>query len=94
MNQNGCFDYYFLSAGSPSTSTPSTSTTSCVDGDVSFQQATSRTYINSKGLSVNNMSLLLTACVGGIFGGVCRRGFDDVDAKFACRNLNFGLPGA
>ena len=80
--------------GIPSTSTPSTSTTLCVDGDVSFQLATSRTFVSSEGLYINNVSLLLTACVGGIFGGVCSRGFDDVDAKVACRNLNFGLPGA
>ena len=80
--------------GTPSTSTPSTSTASCVDGDVSFQQTTSRTFISSEGLYVNNVSLLLTTCVGGIFGGVCRRGFDDVDAEVACRNLNFGSSGA
>ena len=67
---------------------------SCVDGDVSFQQATSRTFISSDGLYINNVTLLLTTCVGGIFGGVCHRGFDDVDAEVACRNLNFGSPGA
>ena len=64
-----------------------------MDGDVSFQQPTSRTFISDEELHVN-VSLLLTACVGGIFGGVCRRGFDDVDAEVGCRNLNFGLPGA
>ena len=75
-------------------STPSTSMASCVDGDFSFQQATTRTFISSEGFYVSNVSLLLTTCVGGIFGGVCRRGFDDVDAEVACRNLYFGLPGA
>ena len=65
-----------------------------MDGDVSFQQATSRTFISDEELNINNVSLLLTACVGGIFGGVCRRGFDDVDAEVACRNLNLELPGA
>ena len=78
--------------GSPSSSTPSTSTASCVDGDVSVQQFTIGTFISSEGLYVGNVSLLLTTCVGGIFAGVCRRGFDDVDAEVACRNL--GLPGA
>ena len=97
--------YFYRLDNLPSTSTSSTpsfatpfsttptSTTSCVDGDVSFQQATSRTFISSEGLYVNNVSLLLTACVGGIFGGVCRRGFDDVDAEVACRFLNLGVPG-
>ena len=75
-------------------STPSTSTVSCVDGDFSFQQATTRTFISSEGFYVSNVSLLLTTCVGRIFGGVCRRRFDDVDAEVACRNLYFGLPGA
>ena len=78
----------------PSSSTPSTSIASCADGNFSFQQATTRTFISSEGFYVNNVTLLLTTCVGGIFGGVCHRGFDDVDAEVACRNLYFGLPGA
>ena len=61
-----------------------------MDGDVSFQQATLRTFME---LNIN-VSLLLTVCVGGIFGGVCRRGFDDVDAEVACQNLNLRFPGA
>ena len=47
------------------------------------------TLISAEGDYLTNTSLLLTVCVGGSFGGVCRRGFEDGDAEFACRFLGY-----
>ncbi len=47
------------------------------------------TFITAEGNLVSNTSLLLTACAGGSFGGICRRNFDDVDAALACTLLGY-----
>ncbi len=48
-----------------------------------------QTFINGEGDFISNASLLLTACAGGSFGGVCRRNFDDIDAALACTFLGY-----
>ena len=63
----------------------------CSDGELRPVPGSVLFGMTPEGLS--NVSLLLTVCVGRFLGGVCRRGFEDVDATVACRNLNFGLPG-
>ena len=63
----------------------------CTDGNVRGEQITPRLLtINKEGKLFSNFSLLLTTCVGGSYGGVCRRGTDNVDAKVACQYLGLG----
>lgn len=63
----------------------------CNDGDL--QPALGNTITSITDNNLVNVSLLLTACVEGSFGGICRRGLDNQEATFACRNIKFGTPG-
>ncbi len=49
-----------------------------------------QTFINGEGDFISNTSLLLTACAGGSFGGICRHNFDNIDAALACSFLDYG----
>lgn len=35
------------------------------------------------------LTSVLEICVNGMFGGICNRGFDDVDAIVACRFIGY-----
>ena len=63
----------------------------CSDGDLRPVPESVLFGRTPEGLS--NVSLLLSVCVGGFLGGVCRREFEDVDATVACRSLYYGFPG-
>ena len=77
---------HFLSVGGSGNGT-----SLCTDGDVRGEQITSAILnINREGEVFSNSSLLLTTCVGGSYGGVCRRGTDNVDAAVACQYLGYG----
>ena len=65
----------------------------CSDGDLRPALTPGSTIISRTENNLVNLSLLLTVCVSGRFGGICGRGFDDLEADFACRSLDFGSPG-
>ena len=52
---------------------------------------TSDTRIEGSRLdSVQVFSFMLEMCVNGSFGGICRRGFDNVDATAVCSSFGYG----
>ena len=65
----------------------------CNDGDLRPALTPGSAIISRTENNLVNVSLLLTVCVSGRFGGICGRGFDDLEADFACRSLDFGSPG-
>jgi hypothetical protein len=38
---------------------------------------------------MRNLTATLEVCVDGFVGGICRTGFDNVDATVACRSIGF-----
>ena len=58
-----------------------------VDGEL----RTSDTRIERSSLnSVQVISFVLEMCVNGSLGGICRKGFDNVDATAVCSSFGYG----
>ena len=61
----------------------------CLNGQLQLIQAEPLLRTSVDGIQRSGVTALLQVCVAGWFGGICRRGFDDVDAGVACRAVGY-----
>ena len=81
--------YYYRVDNLESSITPSPPDVCLNDGQLQLIQAEPLLRTSVDGIQRSGITALLQVCVAGRFGGICRRGFDDVDAGVACRGVGY-----